>query len=124
MTKIAKAVIFKNEKLLLIKRTPETTAFPSVWDFPGGKFEAGEDATQAMVREAKEEVGLEIEPGQQVKTAEYHSQNYDLLFHYFKPEQFFGNIELSDEHTEYGWFSEEEIKQMQLSPSVTQYLCN
>ena len=49
------------DKFLIIKRSPNETAFPGKWSFPGGKLERGENIMQTLKREVKEEVGLEIE---------------------------------------------------------------
>ena len=50
-----------NNKFLLISRGKDEDNFPSLWAFPGGKCEIGENATETIQREILEEVGLEID---------------------------------------------------------------
>ena len=47
-------------RVLLVRRSPDSRAFPGHWSFPGGKVEADENSRQAARREALEESGVEI----------------------------------------------------------------
>ena len=47
-------------------RRPEDKAHGGLWEFPGGKIEAGEGARAALVREIAEECGLEVDPASTV----------------------------------------------------------
>ena len=53
-----------NDKYLVIKRTAikrgKPNSYPLYWDIPGGMVEEGELPTDALIREAKEEVNLDI----------------------------------------------------------------
>lgn len=51
-------VIIREGKLLLVKRANEPSK--GKWAVPGGLVELGEDITQAVIREAKEETGLDV----------------------------------------------------------------
>lgn len=53
-----KAALFRGGRMLLLKRSPTLTAFPSTWDMPGGHVERGESLTQALRREIREETGF------------------------------------------------------------------
>ena len=55
--KRARTIIFKDDKLLTIKRTKPDKTY---WVIPGGGVEDGETCEQAAVREAKEELGLDV----------------------------------------------------------------
>ncbi|MDI6401569.1 A/G-specific adenine glycosylase [Balneolaceae bacterium ANBcel3] len=57
---IAVAVIIDQENRILICRRPEEKMLGGLWEFPGGKVEAGEAPDAAAQREALEEVGLHI----------------------------------------------------------------
>ncbi|MGX4655738.1 NUDIX domain-containing protein [Micromonospora sp. SCSIO 07396] len=49
-----------NDAVLLVHRSPARLAYPDLWDLPGGHVEAGESDRQALARELREEVGVEI----------------------------------------------------------------
>jgi 8-oxo-dGTP diphosphatase len=52
-------IIYPEDKLLLIKRT--TPPFIGYWALPGGRCEPGEAVEETVVREVKEETGLDVE---------------------------------------------------------------
>lgn len=58
MNERAGAVILKDGQVLLLRRY--VTGRGEYWVFPGGGVEEGETVEQAMVREVKEEVGLDV----------------------------------------------------------------
>lgn len=56
---VVDAVVVKDNSVLLIKR--KTDPFKDCWALPGGFVEVGETVEQAVVREVKEECGVEVE---------------------------------------------------------------
>ena len=54
------AVIREGERVLMAQR-PEGKAQAGLWEFPGGKIEPGETPEEALARECREELALEIE---------------------------------------------------------------
>jgi 8-oxo-dGTP diphosphatase len=59
VTEVAAAVIERPGEFLLAQR-PEGKPYPGYWEFPGGKIEPGEDPRAALVRELREELGIEV----------------------------------------------------------------
>jgi len=58
MEKRVRAIIIKDNKVLTIKRTKPDATF---WVFPGGGVEEGETNEKALIRECKEELGVNIQ---------------------------------------------------------------
>ena len=56
-TQVACALIWRNEQILLSKRH-KGTHLGGLWEFPGGKFESGEEPMTCLSRELKEELGI------------------------------------------------------------------
>jgi 8-oxo-dGTP diphosphatase len=54
------ALIDSNGRVLIAKR-PEGKSMAGLWEFPGGKVEAGERPEQTVIREMREEIGIEIQ---------------------------------------------------------------
>ena len=61
MTVVAAALAQANGRVLLQQRAPGR-AMAGLWEFPGGKVEEGELPEAALVRELREELGVEIAP--------------------------------------------------------------
>jgi 8-oxo-dGTP diphosphatase len=53
-------IVAKNQHVLLAKR-PAHKSLAGLWEFPGGKVEAGEQPYQALCRELDEEVGIQVQ---------------------------------------------------------------
>jgi ADP-ribose pyrophosphatase YjhB (NUDIX family) len=71
-------ITFPPNKILLIKRL--TPPFVGYWALPGGRAEPGEAVEQTVVREAKEETGLDVEIV--CKVGEYHEQGVQAGMEY------------------------------------------
>ncbi len=57
---VAAAALIDADGRVLIAKRPEGKAMAGLWEFPGGKVAAGELPETALVRELKEELGLDI----------------------------------------------------------------
>jgi len=68
----AAIISFPPDKILLIKR--RTLPFRGYWALPGGIVDAGETVEQTIVREVKEETGLDVAVVR--KIGEYHEQGF------------------------------------------------
>lgn len=57
------AAVIEREGSILITRRPKGAHLEGFWEFPGGKPEAGETPEAALIREVREELGVEYTPG-------------------------------------------------------------
>lgn len=80
---VAVGLIWKVGKLLIDKRKPEGL-LGGLWEFPGGKRIRGEKLPATIVREAKEELNIVIEPGRQVCVVEHAYSHFRVRLHVFE----------------------------------------
>ena len=115
----ASSIIFdeSREKILLTKRTDNGR-----WCLPGGGMDPGESVEEACVREAYEETGLHVRiirlvgvytsPGLVIEYAD--GNIFQPVSLSFEAEITGGELGLSDETTEVGYFTIEDVKTMDL----------
>lgn len=58
---VAAAVLIRADGATLLAQRPDGKAYAGYWEFPGGKIEPGESVAEALRREIREELGIEIE---------------------------------------------------------------
>ena len=61
LVEVAAAVLQKPDGTFLLAQRPEGKIWAGYWEFPGGKVEADESAHDALVRELREELGIEVQ---------------------------------------------------------------
>lgn len=74
LTVVAAALVDEEGKVLLQQRPPGRH-MAGLWEFPGGKVEKGETLEGALVRELREELGIETDPGSLVPSAFARADN-------------------------------------------------
>ena len=65
------AFIVCEEKILILKRAEDESFLPGTWEVPGGGIEEGETLEEGVIRETKEEAGLDVVPQQLFGYFEY-----------------------------------------------------
>ena len=60
MVLVAAVALVDADGRVLIAQRPEGKAMAGLWEFPGGKVEAGETPEAALIRELKEELGIDV----------------------------------------------------------------
>lgn len=121
-----KVLIINSEKrLLTLHRTKTAPTNPSSWDLPGGDIDFGEDAEGSILREIKEETGLEVS----------NLSPFDIESHIDDKEEFWVTIAykatpqsekviLSNEHDEFKWVSKEEFLSLKSSNKLKRFVQN
>jgi 8-oxo-dGTP diphosphatase len=86
------------------------------WEFPGGKMEPGETPEQALVRELKEELDVDVCVGKKICTVEYDYPKFHLTMHCFWATIASGAIKLL-EHEDAKWLDRESIRSVDWLPA-------
>lgn len=105
---VAAALIIRDGNVLIGQRRPDQP-MASLWEFPGGKIEAGETAQQALERELAEELGIQATIGQQIIRIRHnyrHGGAVDLQF--FVVREFTGEI-VNQIYQQVRWVKLEEL---------------
>jgi A/G-specific adenine glycosylase len=82
---VTAGVIYKNgdRKAFLITQRPLDGMLGGLWEFPGGKQEAGESLTECLRREIKEELDIEIRVAEPIATINHAFTHFKITLHAF-----------------------------------------
>lgn len=109
-----RAIIKNNDKVLLLRRSPDCALFAGFYELPGGKVEFGEDPKASLQREVEEETGCEVEAIQlsdvysTIDSTNLQKQYISLVFWVSTKEA--QTIKLDSEHDKYVWKKMSEIQ--------------
>ena len=113
------AIIIEGDRVVLMKRA--NPPIQGQWSIPGGVLEVGEMVRAAAIREAREETGLVVEPGELLgvydrilrdpeKRVQYHYVLIDYLCRTTG-----GQLQAATDAAEVGWFTRTELPALNLA---------
>ncbi len=112
---VAGAIKSKEGKVLIVKR-PLHKKHGGLWEFPGGKLEKGETPEEALKRELKEELNLEINSAKFLGKVIHDYGEFEIELFLFEVDGFKGQPELK-EAIDMKWIFPEEATQFELCPA-------
>jgi len=118
LTELAGSLIVEDGEILLLYREDEEH-----WEVPGGKVEEDESPTEAAVREAEEEIGVEIELRKPFYTGEFQHNDEMFLWNSYVAEITQGEPKIQEGKFEkLGWFKGSELDDLKLAPNLEMIL--
>lgn len=113
------AIIHQDGRILATQRG--YGEWKGMWEFPGGKMEAGETEEEAIVREIREELCVDIRVERKVCTVEYDYPQFHLRMHCFWCSIACGELELK-EHQSARWLEPTEWESVEWLPADVEVL--
>ena len=113
------AVIVQKNRVLLIRRG--TPPLLGEWSLPGGVLECGETLREAVVREAREETGLVVEPGEMLGVYErvIRDDEWRVRYHFvlidFLCRPLSGDLKAGSDAEDVRWFTRDELPALNLA---------
>ncbi len=80
---VTAGMIWNTEGKLLIAQRPLEGLLGGLWEFPGGKVEAGETLPECLKRELREELGIEVEVGELFTSVQHAFTHFKITLHAF-----------------------------------------
>lgn len=120
MTEVVAALVWDEDKFMICQR-PSHKKRGLLWEFVGGKVEAGESKESALIRECREELDIEVEVGNVFMDVVHDYP--DLLVHLtlFNATIKEGTPRLL-EHNDIKWITPEEIDNFEFCPADEEIL--
>jgi len=113
------AIIIEGDRIVLVKRA--NPPIQGHWSIPGGVLEVGEMVREAAVREAREETGLIVEPGELLGVYDriLRDVEHRVQYHYvlidFLCRPLGGELLAASDAAEVRWFTREELPALNLA---------
>ena len=112
---VVAAIIEKDNKILLAQR-PMHADQPGLWEFAGGKVEAGETQPEALIRELQEELGIHARPSYYVASHQREVSQRLINLHAWHVPAFSGELR-AHYHSALAWCTPEEAFDYPLVPA-------
>ena len=120
MTEVAAALIWDGDKFMICQRPPHK-ARGLLWEFVGGKLEKGASGAQALTRECREELDVEVEPKDIFMQVVHKYPDIEIRLTLFNAVIKSGVPKLI-EHVDIKWITPEEIDNYDFCPADEEIL--
>ncbi len=113
--RVVGAMIERDGHYLITQRPPKAT-LPLLWEFPGGRVEPGETDQEALARELREEMGIEVAVGDRTIHVEHAYEAYDIDFCVYRCQLVAGPIRNIRVHA-HRWVRPDELDAYEFPPA-------
>jgi 8-oxo-dGTP diphosphatase len=113
---VAVAVFLRPDGTTLLARRPVGKVYAGYWEFPGGKAEAGESVADALRREIREELGVELEAAVPWITRVFTYPHATVRLHFYRVLAWRGQL-AALEHDALSWERPESVSVAPLLPA-------
>src|SRR6202012_5135056 len=115
MIAVVAGIVFNGTDILIAKRAHNKSQ-AGLWEFPGGKIEYGETPEECLVRELREELGIEVQGNHFIMENVHHYGEISIKLQAFHCQYLNGTIELNA-HDEIQWVRRDELKDFVFAPA-------
>lgn len=120
IVEVVAALIWDKKKFMICQRPPQK-ARGLLWEFVGGKVEAGETKKEALMRECQEELAIELLVGDVFMTVVHEYPDIKVRLTLFNAKIKKG-VPQKLEHNDIKWITKEEIPQYDFCPADVEIL--
>ena len=115
-----KAIIEKDNKILLLKRSEKYEHLTDEWDIPGGRINFGEEPEEGLKREIEEETGLALEEIKEILDVStvFKNEEKQIVRITYRCTVKEGKENISNEHTEIQWVKKEKVNNLDYNDKI------
>jgi len=113
--RVVAGVVAKNDRYLITQRRPKA-ALPLMWEFPGGRVEEGESDQQALKREIRHRLGVEIETGELISFVTHPYEYYTVELYLYDCTLIEGEPKPLNVHA-FRWVKSDEFDSLPFTPA-------
>jgi len=114
-------IIDQNGRVLVLKRSDDSSSNPGKWELPGGKPNKGETFEESFRREVLEETGFLINIQQSAGTADQLVSGHHVVHVVMIASIMSGGLAISDEHSAFQWVEMKELGGLDKTDWFSQY---
>ncbi|QRG07485.1 (deoxy)nucleoside triphosphate pyrophosphohydrolase [Xanthobacter dioxanivorans] len=118
ITLVAACALVDGDNRVLVAQRPEGKALAGLWEFPGGKVEAGERPEATLIRELDEELGITVKEAclAPLTFASYPYETFHLLMPLWICRRWEGGIQ-KKEHQALQWLRPARLRDLPMPPA-------
>ena len=120
MIVVAAAVVIQDGQVLLTRRA-EGQHLAGMWEFPGGKLEEGEAPESTVVRECREECGIDVEVTDILDVTHHRYPEKEVLLLFYRCALIGGEVQHL-QVADHAWVTPSEIANYPLPPADTRVI--
>ena len=115
---VAACALIDHDRRVLIAQRPPGKNKAGLWEFPGGKVETGESPEEALIRELREELGIEVKAPclAPFSFASHAYGDFHLLMPLYVCRRWEG-MPMAREHSALKWVKPKDLTQYQMPPA-------
>jgi 8-oxo-dGTP diphosphatase len=116
-------VVIKEGKILILQRHKDEDVYPNIWELPSGKREPLEPSEGSLIREVKEETGLDVKIIMPFSIFDYQIEKSDEIrdstqVNFLVTPANNTEVKLSKEHQAFVWITKDEIDKYELTDAT------